>query len=340
MGASSNAFIPASFMERVVCQFPARLHFGLLDMNGSLGRVDGGIGLAIAQPATVVEAVRADAVRVRGDMEASLRARLRQGLPIVCARLGLPGAQVTVRQAPPPHSGFGSATQTLVGAAKTVALLAGRPLPARQLARLMGRGGTSGIGSAVIDGGGFIVDGGHAFRQGRDAKERFAPSGASETFSPPPVLMQRPFPAQWRILVCCPQGLDISGKQETDLFAQVCPVPDDEVARMSRILLSQILPALAEEDLDAFGRGLEAYQGLGFKRAEIRSQTPTVRACMERLRARGGQGVGMSSWGPTVFALGQDLAALQRDMQAWLQARGGGEAFVTAADNVGHRLLL
>lgn len=330
----------SQFMERIVCQFPARLHFGLLDMNGSLGRVDGGIGLAIAQPATVLEAVRADAVRVRGVMEASLRERLRQGLPIVCARLGLPGAQVTVHQAPPPHSGFGSATQTLVGAAKTVSLLAGRSMASTRLAHLMGRGGTSGIGSAVIDGGGFIVDGGHAFRRGRGAKTGFAPSGASETFSPPPVLMQRPFPAPWRILVCCPQGLDISGKQEADLFARVCPVPDDQVARMSRILLSQILPALAEEDLDAFGRGLEAYQGLGFKQAEIRSQTPTVRACMERLRTRGGQGVGMSSWGPTVFALGRDLEALQQDMQAWLRARGGGEAFVTAADNAGCRILL
>lgn len=330
----------SQFMERIVCQFPARLHFGLLDMNGSLGRVDGGIGLAIAQPATVLEAVRADAVRVRGVMEASLRERLRQGLPIVCARLGLPGAQVTVHQAPPPHSGFGSATQTLVGAAKTVSLLAGRSMASTRLAHLMGRGGTSGIGSAVIDGGGFIVDGGHAFRRGRGAKTGFAPSGAAETFSPPPVLMQRPFPAPWRILVCCPQGLDISGKQEADLFARVCPVPDDQVARMSRILLSQILPALAEEDLDAFGRGLEAYQGLGFKQAEIRSQTPTVRACMERLRARGGQGVGMSSWGPTVFALGRDLEALQQDMQAWLRARGGGEAFVTAADNAGCRILL
>ena len=30
-------------MKRVVLSTPARLHFGLVDMNGELGRIDGGI---------------------------------------------------------------------------------------------------------------------------------------------------------------------------------------------------------------------------------------------------------------------------------------------------------
>jgi hypothetical protein len=38
-----------SSMNRIVIQTPARLHFGLLDLNGSLGRIDGGIGLALEE---------------------------------------------------------------------------------------------------------------------------------------------------------------------------------------------------------------------------------------------------------------------------------------------------
>ena len=34
-------------MEEIVLQTPARLHFGLLDLHGGLGRIDGGIGLAL-----------------------------------------------------------------------------------------------------------------------------------------------------------------------------------------------------------------------------------------------------------------------------------------------------
>ena len=34
-------------MKRIEITTPARLHFGLIDMNGELGRVDGGVGLAL-----------------------------------------------------------------------------------------------------------------------------------------------------------------------------------------------------------------------------------------------------------------------------------------------------
>lgn len=327
-------------MKRIVCQFPARLHFGLLDMNGSLGRVDGGIGLAIEQPATVLEAIHASRIQVPASLDPPLQERLQWGLEAVCRHLQLPGVEIRVLQRPMPHSGFGSATQLLVGAAKAVSLLAQHPLPAPELARLMGRGGTSGIGTAAIDGGGFILDGGHAFQRGPLSKQGFVPSGAAQASVPPPVLMQVPFPREWQILICRVQGLDISGKREVDLFARECPVPDSDVACMSRILLAQILPALAERDLAQFCTGLEDYQRHGFKTAEIRTQADTVRACMAFLRQAGGQGVGMSSWGPVVYAIGQDLQPLQQEMEQWMQQHGGGEAFTTRADNTGHRILL
>ena len=33
-------------MEHIVLNTPSRLHFGLIDMNGEIGRIDGGVGLA------------------------------------------------------------------------------------------------------------------------------------------------------------------------------------------------------------------------------------------------------------------------------------------------------
>ncbi len=327
-------------MQRIKCRFPARLHFGLLDMNGSMGRVDGGIGLAIQHPPTVIEAVTATGIHVPADLDSALRLRLVAGLERVCQHLQMPGVDVRILQRPPAHSGFGSATQILVGAAKTVALLARQSIPAAQLARWAGRGGTSGIGTAAVDGGGFILDGGHTFRRGPDSKQDYAPSSASRTSPPPPVLLQIPFPPEWALLVCLPRGLDISGKQEIALFARECPVPDAQVAIMSRILLTCILPAILERDLETFCTGMEHYQQYGFKAAEIQSQTESVRALMAFLRSQGAQGVGMSSWGPAVFAFGQDLGALQAKVQTWLEQQGGGEVFVTHADNTGHRVLL
>ncbi len=327
-------------MSDIVCRLPARLHFGLLDMNGSLGRVDGGIGLAIQEPATVLVADHAAAVAVQGIRDPSLRERLETGLRTVCECLELPGVSLSVRQSPSAHSGFGSATQILVGAARTVSLLAQNPRPALTLARMMGRGGTSGIGTAAIEGGGFILDGGHAFRTGPGSKQAYMPSRAAQDSCPPPVLVQVPFPPEWQILICVPPGLDIDGKRELEIFAQECPVPDSEVDRMCRIALMQMLPAIAERDLARFCHSMEAYQALGFKQAEVRTQTAMVHSAMAHMRDIGGQGVGMSSWGPAIFAFGTDLEALKANMQKWLLDQGGGDIFITQADNVGHRMLL
>ena len=117
-------------------------------------------------------------------------------------------------------------------------------------------------------------------------------------------------------------------------------MPDREVDRMCRILLTQLLPAIAENNLLLFCESVEAYQGLGFKKAEIRTQTKTVCSAMNFMKENGGQGAGMSSWGPAIFAFGTELTALRTKMQGWLQAQGGGEVFVTNADNTGHRMLL
>ena len=37
-------------MHHVKITTPSRLHFSLLDLNGALGRIDGGFGLTIADP--------------------------------------------------------------------------------------------------------------------------------------------------------------------------------------------------------------------------------------------------------------------------------------------------
>ncbi len=327
-------------MPEIVCRLPARLHFGLLDMNGSLGRVDGGIGLAITEPATVISADVSSGISAMGISDPLLLERLEKGLHKVCKYLGFSGVSLQISQLPAAHSGFGSATQVLVGAAKTVSCLAGNPQSASALARLMGRGGTSGIGTAVIDGGGFILDGGHSFRSGPRSKQDYTPSRATTDPAPPPVFVQIPFPETWQILICVPKGLDIDGKRELEIFTKECPVPDREVDRMCRILLTQMLPAIAENNLTLFCESLEAYQGLGFKQAEIRTQTSTVCSAMNFLRENGGQGVGMSSWGPAIFAFGTELTALRAKMQEWLQTQGSGEVFVTYADNTGHRMLL
>ena len=83
-------------VKRIVVQTPARLHIGLLDLNGEIGRIDGGIGLALESPHTSIEAVRADGVQVNCAAEPEIEARLSAAVQKVCERYQLSGARVSV----------------------------------------------------------------------------------------------------------------------------------------------------------------------------------------------------------------------------------------------------
>lgn len=325
-------------MKETVIQTPARLHFGLLDLHGGLGRIDGGAGLALDEPKTVIRAERSRTCDASCPMEPGFELRLGTALQAVCSHYGLPGASVAVAERARPHSGLGSASQTLVGAGIAACALYGLSPGAREIAGLVGRGGTSGIGVCAIQHGGFILDGGHRFRRGEGSKTGFSPSSASVGVPPPPILARYNFPS-WDVLIVIPQGEGASGDRERDLFEEACPVPAREVEKMCRILLTQMLPAVLEEDLETFGASMEAFQGRGFKVFEAKTQGPLVAECAEFLRSNGGKGVGMSSWGPTLHAFGHDLSALRDKVENWLSSRGGGEVLLTKANNEGFRRL-
>ena len=45
---------------------PCRIHITLIDMNGELGRVDGGAGLTLSSPNVKITAEEADNIRIEG----------------------------------------------------------------------------------------------------------------------------------------------------------------------------------------------------------------------------------------------------------------------------------
>lgn len=325
-------------MQEIEIQTPARLHFGLLDLHGGLGRIDGGIGLALEQPRTLISVKRSRDFETFCPMEPGFEERLHAAVQAVCEHYGFSAVAVSIEERARPHSGLGSASQTLVGAGLAVCALHGLSPGAAEIAGLVGRGGTSGIGIGAIEHGGFIVDGGHRFRRGEGSKSGYSPSSASVGVPPPPLLARYEFPL-WDILIVIPRGEGASGNRERDLFEEACPVPAGDVEKMCRILLSQMLPAVLEADIQTFGVAMEAYQQYGFKVFEAETQGPLIAECAEFLRSGGGCGVGMSSWGPTLYAFGDDLSPLRDSSERWLAANGGGEVVLTKASNSGFKIL-
>lgn len=304
---------------------PSRLHLTLIDMNASIGRVDGGIGLTLDKPVISIKAEKSDTFEITGNSEHIERMRN-------SAALLLPegeGIHISIEKDYPSHVGLGSGTQAALAAVMAVNKIYNLGLSAYELAMKVGRGGTSGIGVAAFEKGGFILDGGHKFSE----KKAFLPSAASR-LPPAPVLLRKDFP-DWGILVAIPEQKGASSKKEVNIFKKKCPIPLLEVEKLSHIILMQMLPALAEEDIVTFGKSINSIQESGFKKREVELQ-PVSRELMQALRDGGAYGAGMSSFGPTVYAFGEDAENLGKIAREFLGKKG--KVFITKARNKGARI--
>ncbi len=322
----------------VVVRSVSRLHVTLIDLHGGLGRVDGSVGVTLERPWMEFEVERAeDGVVVEGEGEVAVKAE--RAARAVLEGFGLEGGvRVVVRRSYPEHVGLGSGTQATLSVAVGVLEAFGvEDYDVRGLADLLGRGGTSGIGVAAFEGGGFIVDGGHRFGPG--GKEGFKPSAASGEVPPAPVVARLEVPGDWRFVLAIPEvRRGAHGEEEVDIFRRYCPVPAREVERVCRLVLMVMLPAVAEGDAEAFGRAVDEVQGLGFKRVEVGLQDAVVRELMEVAREAGAYGAGLSSFGPTVYAVCDSASAggVARELERFLRERGvGGEVIVSEPRNEG-----
>ncbi len=290
----------ASQGVRVVA--PARLHLGLLDLAGDLGRRFGSIGLSVERPLLDLTVRHAGQFSVRGgDPE-----RIARYVGLAADLLGVDPAlknevAIVVDEAMPSHAGFGSGTQLALSLAAALARIGGVRFDAARIASGLDRGARSGIGLTAFLKGGFVVDGGR---------------GANSLV--PPTIARLTFPRRWRVILILDHSIvGVHGPEEIEAFRALPPLPSATAAWLCRLAMMKMLPALIEEDIADFGGAVtEIQERLGdyFAPAQggRRFVSPAVSEAMAVLRAAGSPGVGQSSWGPTGFALAADEAEAKR----------------------------
>jgi beta-ribofuranosylaminobenzene 5'-phosphate synthase len=293
--------------DTVFVETAARLHFGLLDLRGDLGRKFGGIGAAAPAPTLVVSVERADSVEASGP-DADRAAEFARRFLDYHAAAGSIGARICVQRALPSHAGLGSGTQLALAVARAVAELYGFPADMPDLARAVGRAQRSAIGTWTFAGGGLVVEGGRPFDAAQGRRE------TNDAVAP--LLTRLPFPPSWRCVVAVPNvSPALNGAAEAAAFAALPPAQDDEVARVARLVLMALLPALVDGDLRTFGDALTAVQtinGRWFAAVQGGTFSPGASAeLVRRMSEWGASGVGQSSWGPAVYGIvdGDDAGA-------------------------------
>lgn len=289
---------------RFVITSPSRLHMSLLDLNGELGRIDGGFGMALSYPHFQIEfsdeGPTEDYWNPYPDFEEIVR-RVRNKVQHKY-NVSFDNVSIYLREMIEPHIGLGSKTQLMLSIAKGLCYLKNIDSDILTLTSLVNRGGTSGIGYRVFENGGFIVDLGHSFGKNKE-KSLFEPSSAS--FAPPALTLTRlPIPDHWIISLFKPlvkQGAH--SFEEKNIFETRCPLPIHDVEQISHRLLMQILPGVLKDDLEILAEGLWFITNHGFKALELKLQDPKVSRIMNEIHNNFRTPVGMSSFGPTVFTI-------------------------------------
>jgi beta-RFAP synthase len=312
---------------------PARLHLGLLDTNGGLGRLFGSIGIAIKEPIVRLQAWPADDLWIEG-LEADRVAAYARRFMTHYALEG--GARLELLAAIPAHVGLGSGTQLALAVGAALARLHGQQPSLTELALVMGRGVHSGIGINTFAQGGFILDGGQRMDRNRSA----APAV-------PPTLVRCPVPDDWRFIITIPEvEKGLSGEQETKAFRQLPKAPAGRVAKMCRLLVMKMLPALIEADSTTFGQALTEIQRLvGASFAPVQGgdfADPLADRLIRFMLQQGAAGAGQSSWGPAVYGLVAGSAAARRledEVRQFLAGAGRGQVFCVQPDNHGARII-
>lgn len=310
--------------EAVWVEAPARLHLGLFDLRGDLGRRFGGMGVAIGAPSLLLEARPADGLSATGPEADRILLYARRFLE----HHGITGgAELRLHRAIPAHAGLGSGTQLALAVARALAALHDCPASPAELARIVGRARRSAIGTWAFGRGGFLLEGGR--RPGSD--------------TPAPLLLRHAVPQSWRCVIAIPEvGRGLSGDAEEAAFREMQPPSEERVGRISRLVLMLLLPSLVEADLEGFGRAVTEVQrlvGECFQAAQGGTfADPLVGELIDDLLAWGAAGAGQSSWGPTVYGFveGEEAARrLARRVRERLDGRGvvGSVAF----DNTGAR---
>jgi beta-RFAP synthase len=295
----------------------------MLAVAGDSARRFGGLGVSVSRPAVILEAQTADELSVEGAEAERVLAFAQR----CCDALALPGgAHLRMVETIPAHVGLGSGTKLALAVAQALAALHGRTVDAPALAEAAGRAARSAVGTWTFALGGLVVEGGV-----RGGAER-----------PAPLLMRHPVPDEWRIVLVVPKGdPGLSGVAEAQAFRRLGPSAQRSAA-IAHLVLTSLLPALVERDVEEFGASLTRVQQLvgdAFAPVQGGRFHPQAGALVDALLRGGAAGAGQSSWGPAVYgvvgseAAGRELARRMEDVLG-----GEGSVELVAFDNRGARV--
>jgi beta-ribofuranosylaminobenzene 5'-phosphate synthase len=299
----------------ILVEASARIHMGFYNfLTDEVAYGD--LGVAIDAPKVVVKLSRIGSDKVvivnRSGVEVS------DIIDALSKVFNLQGLSIEILSAIPRHIGLGSTTQTLLALAYGISKALGLKYSVRELAVKFCRGRDSGVGIAVFEKGGFVVNSG---RRLTPHGKVLCPESVNDL---PQTIFRAPVPRGWSFILFIPRrrrGFDeVSERRAMDIPIEL---PKDLQFELYKLVFLHMLPAILRRDIDVFGKALtklqlivgeyfSKYQGGVFCCEEVEL---IARSMLEY----GAKGVGQSSWGPTVYGIVEGYAKAKKILNSVLK---------------------
>jgi beta-RFAP synthase len=290
--------MPQQPLRSIVVSAPSRLHFGMFSFGQAGVRQFGGVGAMIAAPGVRVLFRPAEHFAVAGLHAQRARRFAEQVFNSLRRQGGMPSdvrhlaGVLEVEQAPREHIGLGLGTQLGLPVAAAICAAYSLPQPRIEaLARLAGRGARSAIGTHGFERGGLLAEAGK-----RTANEIS------------PLLARIELPAAWRFLLMMPKReTGVAGSDERRAFSRLPAISPETTDRLLREAVLSLLPAAATASFSEFSASLYRFGHLagscfaGQQGGNYAGERGV--RIVARLKQMGIEGVGQTSWGPTMFAV-------------------------------------
>lgn len=314
----------------------SRLHLTLLALHNSEYRINGGLGFAINDPSCELKFSKSSNFSIQDNRDHPSNSQeidcLLSQLFIEQNRLGFDYAlDIEINGKMRAHAGFGSGTAVILACLEALHVLNGLETTPEELIAISGRGGTSGVGVHSYFCGGYVFDLGRKIDGGA-----IMPSNQTGPKPTPLLVDQGPMP-DWEIGICFPSYMPYkSQSEERAFFARICPLTADAVYETVYHTLFGLYASIRESDKLGFCNALKKIQTCAWKQAERKEYGNELREIEQNLYAMGADAVGMSSLGPSLFFLANDLNDIVKKMSI---ARPDCEWFISRPDNNGRKIM-
>tara|TARA_B100000035_G_C20983388_1_gene546586 strand:+ start:367 stop:1326 length:960 start_codon:yes stop_codon:yes gene_type:complete len=272
---------------------PARIHLGFLELDQTLPRFFGSMGLTVSNFCFEVQISKSKNLNVVTEHE-NLKKKTLDIFYKFKKKYDVNFCNIKIKKIIPSHIGLGSGTQFSLTIGYLISKINNLNISIDEIALFLNRGNRSGIGVQSFKEGGFTIDIGKK----KDANNL------------PLKLTNIKWPQDWKIILLFDlKGDNVFGENEISKFEEVNKRYRSKFNYNYSTLFLKILPGIIEKDFNSFTEGIQLIQSnmseIFYKNSK-KFSSKNINYIFDYLRKKKIKGFGQTSWGPTGFIFCED----------------------------------